>query len=129
TLAEFERFNKKFAHQLCRAGADHKYNKLLSEYRGKGFYLPELPDGEPDLGTVKLLLPEVKKKLAWIQARAEELKKERDFPGYPELTVNLQKTIDQLLEIKRQARFARTLRERKRYRDESRKQMTALAKE
>ncbi|MCC7441581.1 MAG: hypothetical protein IT285_08110 [Bdellovibrionales bacterium] len=128
TLRRFEALNQKVSRALCRQGADHRYGRLLQNYRGNGFYLPELPDGSPDLHTVRGGLPDVRSKIKWIQGLIDDLKTRRDFPNEQEQTARILRLVNRSLELKKRLRMARSQRDTREARKESRATLGELRK-
>jgi hypothetical protein len=61
-LKELESYHR----ELCPQGTEDQYLGLLKDYRGLGYYLPEV-GGEVDLVTIEKLLPEILKKIEWLE--------------------------------------------------------------
>lgn len=64
----------KFRHSICVPKAQEKFDKLLTGYRGQGYWIPELND-DVDVESIRSLLPEMEKKVVWINNQTNQLKK------------------------------------------------------
>ncbi len=79
TIAQYLDLSREYGQLLCEKNTELNYNQLLTKFRGRGFYLPELQN-EADLETIRELLPEFDKKLAWLDSEIRELKKIKNLP-------------------------------------------------
>lgn len=93
-METFDDYRKK----MCGPKAEATFEENLKAFRGQGYWIPELDD-DVDVETIKSLLPEMEKKLAWIQGQKEKVKKS----GLPKETITkpLRKMLDRLLELKK----------------------------
>ncbi len=98
TLARYRELFQRHHKELCPAGTEDEFNKLLKAYRGLGFWVPELA-GEVDFLTVEKFLPDIERKLAWIQAQKKSLQGRKSLPGLVTITT-IEKRIDALLRHK-----------------------------
>ena len=78
-MSTFESFRKK----VCVPKAEEKFDQYLRSYRGQGYWIPEMKD-DVDVATITTLLPEMEKKLKWIQSERKKLRRE-DFLKLPSL--------------------------------------------
>src|SRR6476469_7505289 len=67
-MSSFETFRKK----VCVPKAEEKFDQYLRSYRGQGYWIPELKD-DVDVATITALLPEMEKKMKWIQGERKRL--------------------------------------------------------
>lgn len=77
-----ERYHKLFAEHrkaLCPKGTEEEFNALLKHYRGNGNWVPEL-SGDVDFVTVEKLLPEMERKLKWIQEQRAHVLRKKKIP-------------------------------------------------
>lgn len=87
-----------FRKSICVPKAEEMFDKYLLEYRGQGYWIPELND-DVDVESIKALLPQMEKKLAWIRSQKEQVIKK----GIPKETVtnDMRKILKRLLELKK----------------------------
>ncbi len=88
----------KFRKQICVPKAEQKFEQLLRAYRGQGYWIPELK-GDVDVGSITSILPEIEKKMKWIQAERIKLEKSK-FPK-PAVTSSIRVILDRLLQLKK----------------------------
>ncbi len=67
-MSSFEKYRKK----VCVPNAEKKFEEHLRSYRGQGYWIPELND-DVDVPTIIALLPEMEKKMKWIQDEKKKL--------------------------------------------------------
>lgn len=65
---------KKFRERICVPKAEGMFHQYLKAYRGQGYWIPEL-EGDVDVESIKLLIPEFEKKLEWIKKEKEKVTK------------------------------------------------------
>jgi hypothetical protein len=87
-----------FREKICVPKAESLYTEYLKQYRGTGYWIPELNDNV-DVETIKSLLPEMEKKLTWIR----EQKKKVGSSPFPSkgITQNLRFLLNRLLALKK----------------------------
>jgi hypothetical protein len=88
----------KFRGKVCQSKTEPTFDHYLLRYRGQGYWIPEL-NGDVDVETIRSLLPEMEKKLAWIQAQIKSIKKE-SIPG-PKVTADFRILLKKLLDLKK----------------------------
>lgn len=88
----------KFRHKICVPKAEHLFEQYLKSYRGQGYWIPEVA-GDVDVESIKALLPEMEKKLAWIRQEKKKVMKAR-FPS-SKVTVPLRTKLARLLTLKK----------------------------
>jgi hypothetical protein len=93
-MSTFESFRKK----VCVPKAEEKFDQYLRSYRGQGYWIPEMKD-DVDVATITTLLPEMEKKLKWIQSERKKIEKRR----FPKATVTapVRKILKRLLDLKK----------------------------
>jgi len=122
-FSELTRFQK----QVCPKGTEENYQKMLQNYRGLGFYLPEL-NGDVDLITIEKLLPEMEKKLKWIKVIISKLEKDSKWPKPEMIDLSILELINQLLSLKYDFTLAQTEKQKNTIADLSLKKMKELKK-
>jgi hypothetical protein len=93
-MSSFDRFRK----QICVPKAEEKFDQLQRSYRGQGYWIPELKE-DVDVPTISALLPEMEKKMKWIQDQRKKLEK-NDFPK-ASVTTPIRQLLKRLLELKK----------------------------
>ncbi len=93
-MRSFEKFRK----NVCVPNAEKKFEQHLRSYRGQGYWIPELND-DVDVNSIKVLLPEMEKKMKWIQDQKKILVKS-NFPK-PKITSNIHSLLKTLLALKK----------------------------
>lgn len=88
----------KFRKQVCVPKAEQKFEEYQRSYRGQGYWIPELND-DVDVGSITALLPEMEKKMKWIQDERKKLEAEA-FPK-SEVTSSIRQILRRLLELKK----------------------------
>jgi len=93
-MKSFDQFREK----ICVPKAEKLFDEYLLQYRGQGYWIPELND-DVDVESIKSLLPQMEAKLTWIRAQKEHVKKE----GIPKesVTAPMRKILDKLLTLKK----------------------------
>lgn len=88
----------KFRERICVPKAEKIFDEYLLAYRGQGYWIPELND-DVDVESIKSLLPQMEKKLAWIEAEKKEVEKK----GLPKESVTdpIRKILKRLLTLKK----------------------------
>lgn len=87
-----------FREKICVPKAEKLFDEYLLQYRGQGYWIPELND-DVDVESIKSLLPQMEAKLTWIRAQKDEVKKD----GIPKesVTAPMRKILDRLLTLKK----------------------------
>lgn len=93
-----ENFDK-FRHRICVPKAESIFDQNLLSYRGQGYWIPELND-DVDVESIKSLLPQFEKKLAWIKAQKSEVQKDKKLPN-ADVTAATQRVLKKLLALKK----------------------------
>lgn len=89
---------KTFRRHVCVPKAEEKFDQYLRSYRGQGYWIPELK-GDVDVATISALLPEMERKLHWIQSEKKKLEA-RALPN-ARITASLRTILKRLLELKK----------------------------
>jgi hypothetical protein len=87
-----------FRKKICVPKAESLFDEYLLQYRGQGYWIPELND-DVDVESIKSLIPQMEKKLAWIQAQKAIVTKN----GTPKesITANTRSILTKLLALKK----------------------------
>ena len=93
-MSSFDKFRK----TTCKLNVEEKFDTYLLAYRGQGYWIPELND-DVDVETIKSLLPQIEKKLQWIEAERKRVQK-KGIPKHP-VTKKIQKQLQKLLTLKK----------------------------
>ncbi len=88
----------KFRKQICVPKAESIFEQSLKSYRGQGYWIPEVKE-DVDVDSIKALLPEMEKKLAWIRKEKAELQK-KSFPS-ERVTAPVKWLLSELLDLKK----------------------------
>jgi hypothetical protein len=88
----------KFRERICVPKAESLFEGYLKAYRGQGYWIPELED-DVDVESIKMLIPEFEKKLAWIHKQQTYVKKNK-FPAQS-LTQDIRSILAKLLQLKK----------------------------
>lgn len=87
-----------FREKVCVPKAESIFEGYLKDYRGQGYWIPELND-DVDVESIKSLLPQMERKLSWIREQKALVQKN----GIPKesVTAPMRKTLDRLLTLKK----------------------------
>jgi hypothetical protein len=88
----------KFRGKICVPKAESIFDNYLLAYRGQGYWIPEL-EGDVDVESIKSLIPQMEKKLAWIEAQKLKVTKQ-GLPGVG-VTNNSKRILKRLLVLKK----------------------------
>lgn len=93
-MNSFDDYRKK----ICVPKAESLFDQYLLQYRGQGYWIPELND-DVDVDSIKALLPQMEKKLSWIKEQKEKVSKN----GIPKesATKEARRILDRLLTLKK----------------------------
>lgn len=100
TLKKYHKLFKAHHKEICPSGTEDEFNRLLKRYRGLGNWVPEL-SGDVDFITVEKLLPEMEKKLKWIQTERSKLMKRKRIPKPDSATAVVIERMRELLSHKK----------------------------
>jgi hypothetical protein len=93
-MATYDQFRTK----ICVPRAETIYSEYLKAYRGAGYWIPELRD-DVDIESIKSLLPEMERKVAWIKDQKKKVSTQ-SFPT-KNVTTNLRALLKRLLALKK----------------------------
>ena len=124
-VASYMKSFDKFRESICVPRAESMFDELLKSYRGQGYWIPELND-DVDVESIRALLPEMEKKLAWISSQKEKVRTKK----FPKATVtrNLRFIMRRLLNLKK-TELATDEASKTKARQESLKLLSELQKE
>lgn len=88
----------KFRARICVPKAESMFDQYLLAYRGQGYWIPELND-DVDVESIKALLPQFEKKVAWIKEQKEKVKSGK-LPN-EDVTAPSRKLLKKLLSLKK----------------------------
>ncbi len=87
-----------FRRKVCVPKAEALFDQYLLDYRGQGYWIPEL-ENDVDVETIRSLLPHMERKLAWIRGQREQVEKQ-GIPG-PGVTREARARLNRLLALKK----------------------------
>lgn len=87
----------KFRERICVPKAESIFDDYLKAYRGQGNWIPKIED-DVDIESIKTLIPEFEKKLAWIQTQQTLVKKR--LPS-KKVTKDIHYILSKLLDLKK----------------------------
>lgn len=87
-----------FREKICVPKAEKFFDEYLLQYRGQGYWIPELND-DVDVESIKSLLPQMEAKVSWIRQQKEKVKK-NNLPK-ESVTAPMRKILDRLLTLKK----------------------------
>lgn len=99
-LEDYLGLHQEYFKHSCAGGTEQEYWKLEHAFKGDGQYLPVTLTDSLDRQTVLKHLPELRKKLVWIDSQIEYLKKNKNFNALEKATEQLEEKLDNLLEEK-----------------------------
>ena len=94
-MTHFEKFRK----LVCQPKSEEIFDRNLLAYRGQGYWIPELHE-DVDVETIKTLLPEMEKKVAWIKSEREKVHKMKKLPT-DHVTKDIRFIMKKLLTLKK----------------------------
>lgn len=100
SIERYLKIQKEYFDLVCQPGVEPDFWKLNSNFRGDGYFLPVLPNGDLDKKTVREFIPELKKKAEWIDSQIKKIKKEESFSLLIQKIDEFEKTLERLLELK-----------------------------
>jgi hypothetical protein len=106
-IKDYNKVHKEFFKKVCVPEDQPTYGKLLTQYRGQGFYLPKL-NGGIDRSAIIKNLHHYKKKLRFIDSTISQLEKVKEFPKFGLIQYELDKIVINLLNLKKQHQQALT---------------------
>lgn len=100
-ISDYNKVHKRFYQQVCSKSDLNKYSKLITKYRGQGYYLPKI-DLDIDRNAIIKNLHHFKKKISYIESQLKRLKKNRKFLKFSLAKDEINKIVDHLLSLKKQ---------------------------
>ena len=97
TARQYMKVHKSFSRALCRPGTEEQFWKKFRAYQGQGFFIPTTHDGKLDTATLNRFIPELGKKINWIEQKINRVQKMRSFRRYQTPIDNLEATVKKLL--------------------------------
>ncbi|WPU64933.1 hypothetical protein [Peredibacter starrii] len=89
----------KFRTRICVPKAEAMFDQYLLAYRGQGYWIPELND-DVDVESIKALLPQFEKKVAWIKDQKGKVKALKKLPN-EDVTASSRRLLKKLLALKK----------------------------
>lgn len=111
-IDDYLRLHRTFSNTTCSGGAEQEFWKLDHAFRGDGYYIPVTIDDQLDRQTIVKHLPEIRKKLVWIDGLIERLKKEDSFQSHLNSLSEIETEIAELLKLKHSHYQAKEIEER-----------------
>ena len=96
---KYLKLHKKFFQKLCQRG-DHTYQELNLKFRGTGFFIPHLGEIELDRAAITGNLELIEKKVQWIKAEREKIKRKKNFKRARKKLKQLHTLFVEAMEIK-----------------------------
>jgi hypothetical protein len=112
-IDDYLRIHRQFSNSVCSGGAEQEFWKLDHAFRGDGHFIPLTIGDQLDRTTVVKHLPEVRKKLVWIDGLIDRLKKQSNFAQAQERLRTLEAGLGELLKLKHDHYLARTTEDQK----------------
>lgn len=132
-IEEYLQIHQDYSRQFCSTGIEAKYQELLKDFRGEGYYVPVIENDKEeahiDLNTLRMRLPLVQQKIAWLDDLVEKINKTEALPTFPSLTKKTEKLVSELLRLKKLYFHDHTSKEKKTHLAQSRKAYLELRKE
>jgi hypothetical protein len=117
---DYLKIHDQFSKAVCRPGVEQEYWKLNHAFRGDGHYIPMTLDDKFDSTTVVKHLPELRKKLVWIDRNIENLRKLPNMSRPLKELSDLEEGLTELLSLKHKHYQAKKDEERKQIEVQSR---------
>jgi len=124
----YNKVHKNFFAKVCKPDDAVTYKRLIRQYRGQGYYLPTL-NNDIDRRAIIKNLHHYKKKVKFIEKTILKLKKLKEFPVFSLVALDLNKTVDSLLNLKKQYHQAIRGDKKKKIQTESKHQLVLLKKQ
>jgi hypothetical protein len=99
-IESYLKLHDDFVKKSCTPKDLETHQSLLKEYRGTGYYIPELSDNHLDISSIEGILPLFEEKLQWIQEQKESLKKKKTLPDISKRKKKINQLTNELLKIK-----------------------------
>lgn len=92
--------HKEFFISECKPGTEEKYWNLYSSYRGDGHYIPMLVNDKLDKLTINRFIPELERKLNWINDEKKKVEGLKNFKEFLKELKLLEKDYEKLVQYK-----------------------------
>lgn len=99
-IHQYTELHAQFSKKICTPGSDHHYYKLLRNYQGRGYYLPEFHDDIDRLAITKNLF-HFQKKIKYIESLKKILLTKEKIRPFEEMSNPITDKINELLLIKK----------------------------
>lgn len=109
----YTKTHQQFSRQVCSSGAEQKFNKLNHAFRGDGHFIPMTLEDKLDRQVIVKNLPELRKKLVWIDGVIEKLREVKQFDSLINDLKALEKQFLEILEFKHKHYLAKTDQEKR----------------
>ena len=126
-INQYTKLHKEFFRKTCSPKEDANYFTLLKNYRGQGYYLPKV-EGKIDRLAIINNFHHFKKKLDFIESTIKRLKK-TDYPKFDLIHFELDKIVENLLNLKKEHYLAISNERKEAIRKESAAQLVRLKKQ
>jgi hypothetical protein len=99
-IDSYLKLHEDFVKRSCTQKDLETHQALLKEYRGTGYYIPELSDNHLDVSSIEGIMPLFEEKLQWIKEQKESLRKKKSLPDISKRKKKILQLVDQLLKLK-----------------------------
>lgn len=124
-LKDYLTVHQSFFKKTCSPGLEGKYYRLLRQYRGNGYYLPEI-DEKIDIETIKKFIPLLRLKRRWTSEMAKKLSEMKRWPYYKSLTANVVESLKKAHDLKKKYYLAVKQEQKELIKEESIKELERL---
>ena len=104
-IDEFYKYHQDFIKKTCSVGIDRteaKFDKLLKDYKGQGFFIPTLENDELDLDSIREGLDIISEKINWQSEMENYLLNQKDFKSVDLILKDLESSLQKNLKFKEQ---------------------------
>ncbi|MBL6988478.1 MAG: hypothetical protein ISR65_01795 [Bacteriovoracaceae bacterium] len=101
-IQSYLRLHDKFRRKLCPGGTEEKFNRLRKSFVREGYWIPLLPNGSFDSLTIRQYLPEVGRKIKWINKQLTLVKIKKHFKRELKALRRLKEKLNELLDFKKE---------------------------
>ncbi|MFZ4713889.1 MAG: hypothetical protein ACOYL6_09270 [Bacteriovoracaceae bacterium] len=99
-IDDYLALHTEFVKQTCTPKDLETHQNFLKEYRGTGYYIPELGDNHLDVASLEAILPLYDEKILWLTEEKENLKKKKSLPEISAQKKKINDLIEKLLKLK-----------------------------
>jgi hypothetical protein len=99
-IDDYTKVHDLFSKTVCRPGVEQEFWKLNHAFRGDGHYIPLTTEDKLDSATIVKHLPELRKKLVWIDRNIENLRKLSSMSKALKELADLESMLKELLVLK-----------------------------